>query len=115
MTDIIQRLKDASEGSRELDVEIAKAAGWTYTRDVEYCWTPPEQGDFRQSYQGVPMFSRSIDAAMSLVNEHGCDLYIRPSATTARCYPNEDEDVKAISKSPALAICIASLSARKTT
>jgi hypothetical protein len=55
MTDLIQRLQDASEGSRELDAAIAKAMGWAedqaphndlgikkfWKRDKEAQWTLP--------------------------------------------------------------------------
>ncbi len=62
--------------------------------------------------QFVPKWTESLDAAMSLVNEHGCDLHIRPTATTVRCFQNEDDNVKVTAKTPAIALCAAALRIR---
>ncbi len=121
MDDLIQRLKDASEGSRELDAlveqEHRRLRAYAVGLDdkIRAYWEPDAKGNV--SSQGTtyaaPDYTASIDAAMTLVNEYGCDLYVRPPMTTARTYLSEDDDAKAVAKTPALALCIAALSAHK--
>jgi len=90
--DLIQRLQDATEGSRELDARIAYALGWRFNgfewneqhRDQPTLsneqfaeweimaggWKNPTQSEWPHpgdNKQEPPAFSSSIDAAMTLV------------------------------------------------
>lgn len=109
---------EALEGPRySVECEIYKAvAPDEYHRRLEVLMNGPMKGrigpaDF-DGYIKPPNYTASLDAAMSLLNEHGCDLHIRPSATTVRCFPSEDDGIKVTAKTPALALCAAALKAR---
>lgn len=74
MTDLIKRLEEATEGSRELDVEVAKSIKFfdgtraSYTLNVNL----------------IPHYTTSIDAALTLVPEGWGGLSMMegtPSAT----------------------------------
>jgi len=117
---LIQRLQEAMEGSRELDCAIARAFDWTYNRDVEYCWRPPSESALKVSFQSIPAFSTSIDAAMTLVPE-GFWLHLSsftsdiPERGSVHLYGNRGlgDDYPADAATPALALCIAALSAKE--
>jgi hypothetical protein len=79
MTDLIQRLQDASEGSRELDAEIAAhlkiyTGQFDYAREWQGAWEPEINGMVhlinnkgQRSLNFVsPRYTGSIDAAMTL-------------------------------------------------
>jgi len=75
MTDLIQRLQDASEGSRELDAMIADAIKWWpngYTR-IDFLGRDRRWNDKKKNespdHVDCPSFTTSIDAAMTLVPE----------------------------------------------
>ena len=120
MTDLITRLEQAAEGSRELDAEIAEATGWCFVpADTmsEDKWLPPDWND-------PPAFSTSLDAALTLVPEgyslHRIDQYHDPHHPAwgwgAHLRPFKDREkgmaVGESRSSAALALCIAALRAR---
>ena len=120
MTEKLSERVERLEGpDREVDREIADALGLgpdeTWERPVSRKGVASmNTGDWIKGnlLRRSKHYTASLDAAMSLLNEHGCDLHIRPSATTVRCFPNEDEGVKATAKTPAIALCAAALKAR---
>ncbi len=64
LSDLIERLEQATEGSRELSHATCKAAGW---REKNGCWSPPGLDAFQ--WVSTPDVTRSIDAALTLVPE----------------------------------------------
>ena len=71
-SELIEKLESASEGSRELDAEIAFALGW---KDKEVHvgmghgwkhWYTDTRGNTRYA---LPNWSSSLDAAISLIEE----------------------------------------------
>lgn len=107
MRALIAKLEAATEGSRALDDEIARAVfGWAWT---------PEDGT---NHIGVYNWTRSLDAALTLVSEEWFTLDVQQAAhvgyvwwwtlasmTTERTSHGE-------SSAPALSLCIAALKAR---
>lgn len=119
LDDLIARLEAATEGSDELDREIATACG--------IAWSPDEDGNFG-GYNILPRrckFSRSLDAALTLVPE-GWEWFIggatfkhTDGSGEAQLFGHESEERKdeaylIVAKAPALALCIAALKARRT-
>ena len=110
MDDLIARLEAAEEGSRGLDNEIAHAVGAFFPEDP-VCFPP--------------YYTTSLDAALTLVPV-GFEVTLRfngvvyPRAGLSECsahltkggrqYPSQVMDCEA--RTPALALCIASLRAR---
>lgn len=102
MTDLIDRLESASEGSRELDILIATAVG---AKRVDGPW--------------YARYSTSLDAALTLVPEgwtgsvdvpgDNNGAWLDPPAAPVIGH----ERVYAIGATSALALCIASLKARE--
>lgn len=103
---LIERLENASEGSRELDAEIANSYGGLSGMGYEI-WEAVEAH--------APHYTTSLDAALTLVPE-GC--YVRIETGPAHDFHSaeieaDDDDYDALNApSPALALCIASLKAR---
>lgn len=126
LTDLIARLEAASEGSMAIDCEIAEACGLV-PEGMEpmggFGFTYPVKGGFSSAVQyHPPAFSRSLDAALSLVPEGAVwkvfsdwpgDLYWA-FVTTADWLPGdrESEYRSGGRAAPALALCIAALRAR---
>jgi hypothetical protein len=121
--DLIARLEAASEGSRELDEEIAHLA---------HTYQAPDRGD---PYGSWPHYTTSLDAARELVPEGmAADIHIGPrgfynDATIWQPIKGEDDqgrrttsykpfeaksvrDGRIYQNTPALALCIAALKAR---
>lgn len=136
MQDLIARLEAATEGSRELDAEIALANGWEYVDPLTA--TDPLGPPWKHAALGYrllepPQFSTSLDAALTLVPEgwtwNVSDRAPKPHA--GRAYINNRElqiagigglarnpkyrGEEATAFSPALALCIACLHARSVT
>ena len=118
MRELIARLEAATGPDRELDAAIAVQVGIN----------PDYQGDGRY---GCPKFSASLDAALTLVPE-GWEWSISGSGTAAICscwnddyaevFPSTDrkqprhtpmERWHPKTATPALALCIAALKAKK--
>ena len=117
---LIERLKALSGPCRECDALIAEVFGRKHGHDSDFCNS--ENGDYWIVEECAPMFTASIDAAMTLVPE-GCDSggtewnvekwttngvhaeHIRATAWVAGA-------VRAYAATPAIALCIAALRAR---
>lgn len=120
------RLEQAEAGSRELDAEIALASGM-YVREKRgrdrQEWFYPTSGGYRKStspyaaFDGLPRYTTSIDAALSLVPEGWAGL------VPLRGGPNEgvwlwpegktiNRGIRLSAATPALTICAAALRAK---
>ena len=123
MRDLIQRLQDASEGSRELDAMIEreqrrrKAYAVGLNDKTRSHWEPDVYGNV--SSQGTTYasraFSTSIDAAMTLVPEGWWWALMMDGdgggyqSATSSVNTNNLEFL--LGATPALALCIAALAA----
>lgn len=113
--ELLAALEAATEPSRELDAEIAKALGWIpESRLNDPDWWVRQDG-VRLS---LPCFTSSLDAAMTLVPEE--DLYVELEICKNYSWvyvEREDEDGVTIGqwlgrqKLAAIALCIAALKA----
>lgn len=134
--ELIARLEAATGPCRELDAAIAEAIGHTvkYDKDHPRDTTPYYQPVPDYSWQPVPTYSASIDAALPLVPEgwHLASLgFIHPDfrqvaerewqadifgpVTWTETYDFPEPEYEAVggnAPTPALAICIAALKAR---
>ena len=126
MTDLITRLKSATEGSRELSDDVLRAWGWTrrlwnYPRqlDKEWCWFEPECTAEPVTERPDP--SRSVDDAIAGVPggmiwrcggppRHWC-IIGRPSPKGS-FHNAGGKYVSCNAPTPALALCIAIEKAR---
>jgi hypothetical protein len=97
LSELIAKLEEAEEGSRELDCEIYVALGNPLLRAVGK----------------APRYSSSLDAALTLVPE-GSYAKLQIGRNHAKGWAwVELRDVEAVARStPALALCIAALKAR---
>lgn len=100
LDELIARLEAASEGSRELDKSIAITVG-TYQA--------PDRGD---PYGSWLRYTSSLDAALTLVPEF-CFVKTSPRGATAGCNGHICATTAATAPTPALALCIAALKARR--
>ena len=117
MTDLIARL-ETEVGTRELDGEIALLVGWKKRHKGWAHWTSPDGAE----NQHVPFFSTSLDDALTLVPE-GIEWSVerrysksfRPAYASIWSPGAKDVDfhANATAATPALALCIAALKARK--
>jgi hypothetical protein len=129
MSDLIQRLKDASEGSRELDADIHMAYGFRQELPVQPArypdvprWIDPDGEScgwlVTDTINYPPRYSTSIDAALQLkppasaaaVGTMFDDGYRKPWACIWT--PEGEPKFNAEAGTPALALCIAALEAR---
>jgi hypothetical protein len=130
MTDLIERLKAATEGSRELDAQIWGAVNGNGSPIVTVSeYEPPRlfcnpRPDIEwvgyDLYNVAPAYTTSLDAALSLVPEGWCgNVDIAPIEDSPGCellnlaagVDGRNVDVRA--QTSALALCIAALSARE--
>lgn len=118
MDNLIAELEAATEGSRDLDGEIALSLGWVKHHAGWAHWTTPEGLE----NQHVPFFSDSLDAALTLVPEGWVwhvqiDYELPGRANLYNAVPGGKDDppvhVQADGATPVLALCIASLKARQ--
>lgn len=117
---LILALQRAEGPSRALDEEIALACGWTRKPDHSCSWLwmrPDGQGWYRDS-DTPPWFTSSIDAALTLVPEGFWWEVTSPFGEVRRArasiYTKSNCVGYARHKTPAIAICIAALEARKS-
>lgn len=130
LSDLIARLEAATEGSRALDCEVALAVGWT-TRihkpqtnyDMEWVeWLPP-RGKLAEVSTVVDRYTRSIDAALTLVpagfdygfsysKKDGLEAWVQRPFREGICHQGYAPEGADDDKTRALAICIAALKAR---
>ena len=105
MKDLLSRLEQALEGSRDLD------------RDIHEQLTDPETvAPFPSRWDAIPHYTTSIDAALTLVPEGcawGCTSACGTSKPVASCGPISGPVHGTKGATPALALCIASLKARE--
>jgi hypothetical protein len=106
---LAERCEQAAGPDRELDAEIALAAGWErkwndsdkphgwYWRRGDYSWTAEMEGI-------PPNYTASLDAAVTLVPE-GCGWMVMGNAAKVGRWPSRGA-------TPALALCAAALRAR---
>lgn len=124
MDTLIAELETATEGSRELDSEVAQAFGWRFCekvltyKGVDRCWFDPDS----KPYISVdpPLFTQSLDVALSSIPEgHGPSEITwrpKPRAVVVRYRTQTDEDgdfFAGVAHTSALALCIAALRARQ--
>jgi len=122
-SDLIQRLQDATEGSRELDLDL-----WWECKANRCSANQPMPEDYRQSnlrMNDAPRYTTSIDAAMTLVAPNtwheikGPRKYLHiptsvPNKWSANLESwNHEKQAMGWGATPALAICIASLKAKE--
>ncbi len=111
MDDLLKRLEEATEGSRELDRLIAihpatpscgvvKGADIEVVREAEEDWNPP--------VVVVPDYTTNLQDALGLVPE-GCPWEMKSVGMVEM--GTEFGPVEGIAATPALALCIASLRA----
>lgn len=117
MDELIKRLAETSEGSRELDAEIAKSLGWRldqYGLQGVAKWLAPGEN----TTQLLPHFTTSIDAKLpweeklwwSIHSPNGFPPYDKWEAI---CCTPDGPEFKGEAKTEALARRIACLKARK--
>ena len=129
MTDLITRLEEAAEGSRELDAAIARQFGWVYERRIPEFrspkWWPPmelETKDQTSAYAyakaNPPPVTTSLDAALALAKRvlPRWRPMLRKHAGYSRAHlaaPNlkYEDDCTGRATTPALALCLAILRA----
>lgn len=101
---LIERLEAATEGSRELDAEIASHYGGLSGMSYE-TWEAVEAH--------APHYTTSLDAAIQLVRE-GCawGVEVRFGRLGSRAWVKPDLPFSE-GNTPALALCIAALRARE--
>lgn len=120
LTTLAARVEAASGADRDLDAEIARAAGWD-TVDGEQWWSPADAAERRRlkvsrwRHQPVPLpaFTASLDAAMTLVPEGWRkmvdDLDRTPEAIVST--PEQRRSWDAAAATLPLALCAAALRA----
>ena len=125
MTDLIDRLKAATVGSRELSDEILLATGWT-TIERQYQWFDPSGvlHDGRDAYDRRlgpprPSPSESIDAALTLQQENVVSITIcdSPAGPTSTLLLDDGREIHGFPEpgcgNLAIVVCIAFLEARE--
>lgn len=122
-TELIEALREAKEGSRELDARIYSAIhGRQFERmddrdtniidPLSYCFWADGK---RHTVWAVAAYSRSLDAAPTLVPEGwGWDLvnptHVAPGKPRADVFCDDKLFTSGTAATPALALCIAALS-----
>ena len=115
LLDRIERLQQAECGSRELDEEIARLLGWTFTKmkgDAKPYWRKPGVTEwFRRSHEGPPHFTTSIDAAVTLFPPGR--YWTVGTENGGWAWDGGGRNNPVYAKTPALAVCVAALMARE--
>lgn len=131
MTDLTQRLSNATEGTRELDWGFRNAIGddflpfYPSSRDWITLIDGEAIGVERRGLGGstadryCPNYTTSLDAALALAERvlpgFTSSLVIEASMTGAQwCVSNRQHDRFSYGNTPALALCLAILSAKAT-
>jgi hypothetical protein len=130
---LAERCEQAAGPDRELDVAIARALGWKplYRDDYSQWWPPAAVADARERKRSIlhhptqplPMFTASLDAAVTLVPEgyywqaaNGKRRHSEPQACAdlfvAHGPTRGDMSFTVDAATPALALCAAALRAR---
>lgn len=115
---LLDRLKKAKEGSRELDAQIAKACGAEAGRIGKIGWRMRRRG---QRWRYLPRYTDQVDDALLLIPEgmfwvagHGKTREPEPLGGASVMRPDDlDNHIgQAEAATVALAICAAALEAR---
>lgn len=125
MTDLAKladRIERAEGPSRELDAEIALAAGWTErvhgnpSFKVRSCQDPTGKQYQHGLVAWAPRYTASIDAAMTLVPEPAewtlSVVNDEPCLVTIPAPGTMGDAIHTLAATPALALCAAALRAR---
>ena len=115
LNDIIRRLEEASEGSRELSDVVLMAVGWRHSLGPNVLWFAPDGKPWKKAR---PCPTTSLDEALTLVPEghvgrigFGGPGFVFAFAATPRDWgAGRVSTVRAAS--PAISLCIAALKAR---
>ena len=120
MADLIKRLEEATEGSRDLSDECLLAVGWTPGNDATKWWFNP----ITQEWDHPPSPSENVQDAIDWMVPEGWEFARLWSAANPKdrpwfgCDMRMDEPYKIIKSlgaaTPALALCIAALKARES-
>jgi len=110
--ELVKRLEEASEGSRELDGDIARLAlGWEQRTlgGAGLVWYAPNDPHPKAV---APYFSSSLDAALTQLDDgdrrQGVEIYIGTDSTTVVLdAPHVKSIVTETASTPALAVCLA--------
>lgn len=97
------------ERQRELDVEIVKAMGW---QELKPEWFNPPGLTIQHHITELPRYTASIDAALTLVPE-GKGFRVQRNGPYSTATIWRRGTVKAGAATPAIALCIAALSAKE--
>lgn len=113
MKDILSRLETSEAGSRELDEAIARDLGWVETPLVYgSCFKRPD--GTRATWLDIPHYTTGIDAAMTLIDDAWHYEIHRAGHYEKWIYDvTVNAEYEGIADTPALAICIAALHARR--
>lgn len=115
MTDLIEKLESATEGSRELDAQIATVLGFKVSwagkaKHILMYWCPLGQPAARR----VPRWTTSLDTALTLVPEEWHITISGQNDTWAgRLEHMRKPEQIGLAATPALALCIAALKAQE--
>ena len=121
-SELIERLEKAESGSRELDREMAELFGWQLKMPHGF-WLAPKGWKPLSPMEGLPYFTTSLDAIVSLIGEKlpGWTWAAGPRTygedwdlAWARIYPHRsqaDGTGNKYAKTVPLALCIALLRA----
>ena len=127
LAELIARLEVATAGSRELDIAVYEAIGWRrkqFSKTAPTWLCPPDDGKriAIEPFNLLPCVTTSIDAALTLVPENWwAEIHARTDTPSCvlhefplpcRRVPSERPYVL-VAATPALALCIAALKARK--
>lgn len=120
---LIEKLAQAEGPSRELDCLIGVAIGRFYTEPniawpelLDYVRRNDDGSIIHPGYGGdqmVPRYTASIDAALTLVDLERYDYAIRKTYAHIFNRVGKREDYDAWAPTPAIALCIAALSAKE--
>lgn len=118
---LIKRLEDAKEGSRELDREVALVSGWRRMGSEHrphggWYWRggPNDCTGTQVDNEHPPHYTTSLDAALTLVPE-GWNYALNSNGAipVADVYQDVENDRWPSASTMALALCIAALKARQ--
>jgi hypothetical protein len=113
--DLIARLEAATEGSRELDIAVGRAAGEEVDLERDQHGRPLFRLA-RDAWGILPHYTTSLDAALTLVPEGHLHWYVGrwPIGYRAEIcrHHQTPPHIPMIGATPALALCIAALRAR---
>jgi len=109
---LIARIEAATEADQWLNHNIATGVGWK-KKPSGHGWSAPDNDKYHADY---PSFTKSLDAAMSLIPaDYWWGIIMRSaenSGFSAAVLPPDTAMVWHVGATPALALCLAALRAR---